>query len=123
MRKFLIAVMAFALSTGLAFAAGDHGKGPMGGIVEENGPLHVELVQSPADVKLFIYDGRMKSLSTSGATAKATVLAGSKQDQVPLESAQPNGFVGKYALASGARLVVEVTMPGKRPVMVRFSVK
>lgn len=123
MTRMLIAALLLGLSGAPALAAGDHDKGPMGGVVEENGPLHVELVKSPGDVKLFLYDARMKSLSTSGATAKATVLAGGKQDAVPLEAVRPNGFLGKYDLATGARLVVEVTMPGKRPVMVRFSVK
>jgi hypothetical protein len=121
--RALVLSLSIILTSVAAFAAGDHSKGPNGGIVEENGPLHVELVKHATDIKIFIYDASMKSLSSTRATAKATVLAGGKQDVVNLDSVQPNGFVGKYTLAEGTRLAIEVTLPGKRPVLVRFTTK
>jgi len=123
MKTLLAAVLALGLSFGAAFAAGDHSKGPKGGIVEENGPLHVELVRADGAMTLYLYDGKMAPLASAKAKAKATVLANKKQTVVPLQAVEPNAFQASHALAAGSRLVVEVEMPGKRPVMVRFSVK
>jgi hypothetical protein len=123
MKKIAVALLSLVLSTGLAMAFGE--KPPMGGVLEENGPLHVELVSHPTEVKLYVYDDKVKPVAASKITIKATVLAGGKSEPLVLVAPDPNAnhFVGKYALTPGARLAVEAALPGDRSRLVRFSIK
>jgi hypothetical protein len=64
-------------------------------------------------------------LSTTGATAKLTLLTGKEKATADLRPAAPNRLeaTGSFKLQPGTVAVATVTLAGKKPAAVRFVVK
>ncbi len=112
---------------GAAFAAGDHNGGhdhkPLhGGVVVEAGDMDFELVANADVVTLYVRD-HGKTASTAGASAKLTLLTGTEKAEVALAPAGDNKLEAKgpFKVGKGSKAVTTVTLQGKKPVNVRFS--
>jgi drug/metabolite transporter superfamily protein YnfA len=124
MKKLIVALVATvaALST-LHVQAHGSGTARHGGIVVAASDLVFELVAKAETVTVYI-DDHGKPLATAGAAGKLTVLNGAQKSEFSLVPAGENRLEAKGAkVAGGAKLVAAITLPGKKVVTVRFTVK
>jgi hypothetical protein len=123
----LLAIFALALA-GTAFAAGDkqdhaHEHKPLhGGVVVEVKDMEYELVAKPTVIQLYLRD-HGKPADVSKATAKVTVLTGTKKQEVELKPAGDKlEAAGSFKVGPGTKAVAVLTVGGK-PATARFTVK
>lgn len=107
-----------------AFAHANHGEPMHGGVVAEAGMFQGELVAKGNQFTVHITD-HGAPVSTAGAQAKATVLAGTERVEFALAPAGENRLAGTSAspLPSGARAVVAVKLADGRAGSLRFALK
>lgn len=123
----LIATLILGIS-GLSFAAEGHNHGhehkPLhGGLVSEVKDTDFELVAKPDTIQLYVRD-HGKPVDVSQATAKATVLTGNDKQEIDLRPAGDKlEAKGPFKVASGTKVVMTVTLPGKAATIARFSLK
>jgi hypothetical protein len=108
-----------------AFAAGEHkhDQKPLhGGVVAEASDMDFELV-AKADVMTIYVRDHGKAANTTSATAKLTLLTGTEKSEVALAPAGDNKLEakGSFKVGKGTKAVATVTLQGKKPVNVRFS--
>jgi hypothetical protein len=58
-------------------------------------------------------------LASTGASGKLPVLEGAKKSEIELKPAGDNRLEGKGAAAPGAKLLVNVQLPGQKPLQAR----
>jgi hypothetical protein len=119
--------MVAALSLGApapAFAHANHGEPMYGGVVAEAGMFQGELVVKGNQFTIHI-TSHGEPVSTAGAQAKVTVLAGTQKVEFTLSPSGENRFAGApgVPLASGARAVVAVRLADGRAGSLRFEVR
>ena len=135
----LIATTALALGLcGLAQAAEEHkghghddkaaahpheAKAQHGGVVSVVKDTNYELVTRAGDVLLYVTD-HGKAVDLTGATAKLTLLSGSKKAELTLAPGK-DALQAKSDLAvtPGTKAIAQVSMKGQPVQAVRFSVK
>lgn len=114
---------------GLASAAGDakdhahEAKAQHGGVVSVVKDLNYELVAGAGELRLYVSD-HGKPAELTGATAKLTMLSGSKKEEATLAPA--GGALqakGSFAVAAGTKVVAQVSLQGKPAQSVRFTLK
>ncbi|MDO9005687.1 MAG: hypothetical protein Q7V20_19750 [Aquabacterium sp.] len=95
-----------------------------GGIVTEAKDMDFELVAKPDQIALHVRD-HGKPASAKGGTAKLTLLNGAEKTTVTLSPAGDSHLqaTGSFAIKSGTKVVALVTLAGKKPINVRFSIK
>ncbi len=110
------ASIAFSLSfgAGQALAHAEHGQPQHGGVHAEAGEAQFEIVAK--DGKLTVYvTSHGAPVDTAGASGKLTVLAGTAKSDFDLKPAGSNLLQGAGNAASGAKLLINVQLPGKKP--------
>lgn len=116
---------------GAAYAGGDHSHGhghghahqaQRGGVVVEAGGMDFELVAKPDLITLHV-SGHGKPVSTQGGTAKLTILQGLQKSKATLTPTGDTQLAAKglFNLKSGTKILALVSLPGKKPVNVRFA--
>lgn len=101
-----------------ALAHAEHGQPQFGGVVAEAGEAQFEIVGK--DGKLVVHVTNHGSpLDTTGASGKLTVLAGSAKQEYALKPAGSNRLEGAGSYAAGAKLLLQVQLPGKKPLQAR----
>jgi len=117
----LSAALMFAGTT--AFAHGEKA-GPNGGVLEDAGKYHLELVMKADELRAFVTDAKDAKVDTKGAEATATVLTGKEKATVKLTPAGGNALAGagRFDPAAGAKIVLSLTLPGQGAIQVRFSI-
>lgn len=109
-----------AICSPLALAHND-GKAQHGGIYSTASDLEFELVPAADGSTLYIYD-HGKSFAADGISGKLTVLQGKEKSEAELKPAGENRLEAKgVKMARGAKAVASLSLPGKKPVTVRFS--
>ena len=117
----------FIASTGAAFAADGHDHGhehkPLhGGIVTEVKDMDYELVAKPDTLQIHLRD-HGKAVDVSKASAKVTLLTGTKKQEVELKPAGDKlEATGSFKVGPGTKAVAVVTVNGK-PATARFTLK
>jgi len=103
-----------------------HGEkiGPNGGVVEDAGKYHVELVLKADELRAFVTGAGGAKVDTKGAEASATVLAGREKLTLKLVPAGGNALAaaGKFDTRAGAKVVLSLALPGQPAVSGRFSI-
>ena len=123
-KKFLtlLAAAAAAMSIGTAMAHGPD-KPKHGGAVATAGELGFELAQQGDAVVLYVED-HGKPKSTEGITGKLTVLNGADKSEAELTPLGDNKLAAKgIKVAPGSKAVAALTLPDKKVLTVRFTVK
>jgi hypothetical protein len=118
----LMVAGAAALSIKVAMAHGPEAP-KFGGTTAASADLGFELASQGDTVTLYV-DDHGKPLATSGGRGKLTVLDSTQKSVAELIPAAPNKLEAKgIKLNPGAKAVAEVTLPGKKVITVRFTVK
>lgn len=120
--KKLISTLTLALfiSAGIpsAMAHMNHGQPQYGGVVGEAVEAQFELVAK--DDKVTVYASLHGSaLDTAGATGKLTVLSGSNKTELTLKPAGDNRMESKGKIASGAKVLIQIQLAGKKSLQAR----
>ena len=94
-----------------------------GGVVSVVQDINYELVARADEVLLYITD-HDQPMDLSGATAKLTMLSGSKKEEVTLMPGKDAlQAKGTFAVVAGTKAIARVSMKGKPAQAVRFSIK
>ncbi|WP_424859214.1 MULTISPECIES: hypothetical protein [unclassified Tepidimonas] len=117
-----LAAAAAVLALNTAHAHGP-GEAKHGGIVQSANDLGFELVAKDGNATLYVED-HGKPFAVQGTTGKLTVLNGSDKSEAELTPAGDNKLEAKgVKLNAGAKVVAALTLPSKKVVTVRFTVK
>ena len=109
---------ALMLNAGQVLAHAEHGQPQFGGVVAEAGEAQFEVVGR--DGKLVVHvTNHGAPLDTVGATGKLTVLTGTSKQDIQLKPAGGNRLEGAGSYAAGAKLLLQVQLPGKKPLQAR----
>lgn len=100
----------------------DHGKPMHGGIVAEAGHAQFEIVTQGGELVVHVTN-HGDPVATANAVGKLSVLAGSAKQDIELKPAGQNLMKGSGSLPAGAKLLISVTWPGKKPLQARAVVK
>lgn len=130
-------IAAFGLSTS-AFAADDHkghehenkgsahaheAKAQHGGVVAVVKDVNYELVARPDTLTLHVSD-HGKPADLAGASAKVTLLSGSKKEEATLvQVGETLQAKGAYSVGAGTKVVAQVALKGQPAQAVRFALK
>lgn len=110
-------LLALSLPTA-ALAHAEHGQPQFGGVVAEAGEAQFEVVGK--DGKLVVHVTNHGSpLDTTGASGKLTVLAGSAKQEYALKPAGGNRLESSGSYGAGAKLLLQVQLPGKKLLQAR----
>jgi len=123
-RLALIGAFTFAMAA--AQATGNHrdeARPQRGGAVSVVNDVSYELVATKDAMALYVSD-HGKPVDLAGATAKLTLLAGAKKEELVL---QPAGGAleakGAFSLPPGTKALAQVQMKGKPAQTVRFTLR
>lgn len=103
---------------------------PHGGQVRTAGVYHFELVVAKDSLEaktnpvvVYVTDHGGKPISTQGATATATLLAGTQKTTLNLTPKAENRLEGSgvYASSKDLKVVISLTLPGKPTEQARFT--
>lgn len=124
MKQFLtyVAVSAAFAASGNALAHGDEAK--HGGIVQTAKDISFELVNKDGTAIIYVEDHGEK-VPTAGASGKLLILKGGARSEAVLQPAGENTLKAPSgtALASGAKAIASINLPGQETVNVRFAIK
>ncbi len=120
MKKLIViaASCLLQLSAAPAWAHAEHGKPQFGGVIAEAGAAQFEIVAQ--DGRIVVHaSNHGKPVDTAGATGKLTLLDGAAKSEVSLAPAGPNRLEGAGSLPRGAKLLIHVEWPGRKPLQGR----
>lgn len=122
-RRYVVLSLPVLLAAPLVALAHGPEKGPRGGVMADAGDYHLELIVGDGVLSLGVTDGEGKPVDTEGATGSAFVLANKKNTKLELAPGGGNLLRGKgdFKKAKGMKVVVLVTLPGRKPVRARFT--
>jgi len=124
--KTLLTVAATLIALTLPFshahAHAEHGQPQFGGVVAEAGEAQFEIVGKDGKITVHVSD-HGKPVATAGASGKLSILAGAEKNDVELKPAGDNRLVGQGAYVAGAKLLLQVQLPGKKPLQARTVAK
>ena len=114
------AVVALALTSAssIALAHAEHGQAQYGGVVAEAGEAQFEIVGKDGKLTVFVTN-HGAPVDTAGASGKLTALAGSTRSEFDLKPAGDNRLQGQGSVAAGAKLLINVQWPGRKPLQAR----
>lgn len=124
MKALEIALLVAALLLPAAALAHGDKTGPNGGVVEDVGKYHVELVMKTDELRAFVTGAGGAGVDTKGAQASAIVLAGREKLTLKLVPAGGNALAaaGKLDTRAGAKVVLSLAFPGEPVVSGRFGI-
>ncbi len=124
MKALKIALLSAALILPAAVLAHGDKTGPNGGVVEDVGKYHVELLMKAGELRVYVAGAGGAKVDTKGAEASATVLAGRERLTLKLAPAGGNALAaaGKFDPRAGAKVVLSLAMPGQPVVSGRFGI-
>lgn len=122
--RFIATLMLGSIGLVGAAQAHDHAHEPKhGGIVTEVKDVDYELVAKSDAIHLYARD-HGKSVDLSKATGKLTILVGAEKQEITLQGSKERlEATGTFNVPNGAKVVANVTLPGKSATSVRFSMK
>jgi len=112
------ALLALNLPMAAAHAHAEHGQPQFGGVVAEAGEVQFEVVARDGKITVHV-SNHGNPVDVSGASGKLTVLSGSKRSEVELKPSGGDRLEGPGNIASGAKLLINLQWPGKKPLQAR----
>ena len=124
MKALKIGLLSAALFLPAAVLAHGEKTGPNGGVVEDAGKYHVELVMKADELRAFVTGAESAKVDTKGAEASATVLVGREKLTLKLIPAGGNALAagGKFDTRAGAKVVLSLTLTGQPVISGRFNI-
>ncbi len=118
MNRLIFALLAALTASYPAVAHEGHGQPQFGGVVAEAGVAQFEIVAG--DGKVTVHATQHGApLATAGASGRLTVLDGTKKSEIELAPAGENRLAGAGRVPSGARLLLNVSLAGQKPLQAR----
>lgn len=111
-------VLSMTLGSGSALAHADHGKPQFGGVVAEAGMAQFEVVGKDGRITVHV-TSHGTPVETAGASGKLTVLDGASKSEIDLAPAGENRLQGAGKVPAGAKLLLNVKLPGKPALQAR----
>lgn len=96
----------------------EHGKPQFGGVVAEAGAGQFEIVGQEGRIVVHATN-HGAPVDTAGAKGKLTLLDGNAKSEVTLAPAGANRLEGAGSLPHGAKLLIHVEWPGRKPLQGR----
>lgn len=112
------ALFALNLPMASAHAHAEHGQPQFGGVVAEAGEVQFEVVARDGRIVVHMTN-HGAAVDTAGSRGKLTALAGTTKSEIALVPAGANRLEGSGTLTSGAKLLISVEWPGKKPFQAR----
>ena len=112
----------WALWASPVWAHGDHGKPQHGGVVAEAAVAQFEVVNEGDSVVVYAQHHE-HTLSTAGASGKVTILAGTQKTELILQPAGGNKLSAKGNIPSGAKVLLNISLPGQPALQARVVMK
>ena len=113
-----LALCALNLPMAPAHAHAEHGKPQFGGVVAEAGEVQFEIVSKDGKISVHV-SNHENPVDVGGASGKLLILSGAERSEVQLKPAGGNRLEGAGSIASGAKLLVTLQWPGKKPLQGR----
>lgn len=124
--KTLLTVAATLIALNLtlhdAHAHAEHGQPQFGGVVAEAGEAQFEIVGKDGKITVHVTN-HGQAIDTAGASGKLNILAGAEKREVELKPSGANRLEGQGAYVAGAKLLLQVQLPGKKPLQARTVAK
>lgn len=118
MNRLIFALLAALTASHPAVAHEGHGQPQFGGVVAEAGVAQFEIVAG--DGKVTVHATQHGApLATAGASGRLTVLDGTRKSEIELAPAGENRLAGAGRVPSGARLLLNVSLAGQKPLQAR----
>ena len=119
-KTFKTLLMALALSTygNAALAHAEHGQPQHGGVVAEAGEAQIEIVSKDGQLTAYLSNHGNPVVAT-GATGKLVAMAGTVKSEFDLKAAGDNRLQGAGTIPAGAKLLITIQWPGKKPLQAR----
>ena len=113
-------LLALALSTygNAALAHAEHGQPQYGGVVAEAGEMQFEVVGKDGQLTVYL-SNHGNPVSATGATGKLIVLVGTVKSEFYLKAVGDNHLQGSGSIPAGAKLLISIQWPGKKPLQAR----
>lgn len=122
MKQHLLTLLLACAAATPVMAAEDHAP-KHGGVVVETKAGDLELVAKPELIVIHVSD-HGKAMKLTSATGKVTVFNGNDKTEAPLALAGDKlEAKGAFKVASGAKVLAEVSLNGKPAVAARFTLK
>jgi len=125
MKPYALLIAAGLLATATAWAQvkHEHADPKRGGVAEESGPHHLELVVKGKSVTLYVDDHAGKALDVSKMKARASIFSGKDKGAVELAPDGAGTLRGEAAfmVAASAKVVVSIIPAGGKAEQVRFQ--
>ena len=123
MKLLKIVLLSAALFLPAAVLAHGEKTGPNGGVVEDAGKYHVELVMKADELRAFVSGAGGAKVDTKGVEATATVLSGREKLTLKLLPAGGNALAagGKFDTGAGPKVVLSLVFPRQAAVQARFT--
>lgn len=124
-RNRLLAILLTAFLSSIPPVVSAHGTAPApahgGAVAEDSGEHWVELVIKADQMTIYVSDNDNKPLAAAQLGGKATIVAGSKKEEVILAPAQVNSLVGTLSspISGKVTTLIAISVNGK-PAQVRF---
>jgi hypothetical protein len=96
----------------------EHGKPQKGGVHAEAGEAQFEIVAKDGKLTVSV-SNHGAPVDTAGASGKLTVLVGSEKSEIDLKPAGKNLLQAAGNAPSGAKLLINVQLPGKKALQAR----
>ncbi len=117
-RLTAVACLGLSMAGTPAFSHESHGKPQYGGVVAEAGEAQFEIVGKGGQVTVHASNHGVP-VATAGASGKLTVLDGAQKREIVLKPAGDNRLSATGDLAAGAKLMLQVQWPDKKPLQAR----
>jgi len=125
MKPYALLIVASLVAATAAWAQvkHEHAEPRRGGIAEEAGAHHLELVVKDKSITLYVDDHTGKAVDTSKMKARASIFSGKDKGTVELVPAGAGTLKGDatFAVAANAKLVVSITPAGGKAEQARFQ--
>ena len=113
-----VLAVALASASSVALAHAEHGQAQYGGVVAEAGEAQFEIVARDGRLTVYVTNHGV-AVDTAGASARLTARAGSAKSEFDLKPAGDNRLQGQGSVAAGAKLLINVQWPGRKPLQAR----
>lgn len=119
-KAFKTLFLALALSSygNVALAHAEHGQPQYGGVVAEAGEMQFEVVGKDGLLTVYLSNHGNPVLA-AGASGKLTALAGTAKSEFELKAVGDSRLQGSGSIPAGAKLLINVQWPGKKPLQAR----
>ena len=116
--KTLLLALALSSYGNVALAHAEHGQPQYGGVVAEAGEAQIEIVSKGGQLTAYL-TSHGNPVPAAGATGKLIAMAGTTKSEFELKATGDTRLQGAGSIPAGAKLLITVQWPGKKPLQAR----